>query len=349
MSPFLNPNSSPDLPETKDKILVQSIAYASHKSRRTNPDVPSGYDLQRGQVIVFKHPLDPNKIAVKRIVGIPGDRVQPLPGYSGGSDPVVVQYNHIWVEGDVDNRDKSFDSNWYGPISQNLVLGKVIALLEPWYRPTPIKVEEHKYPAKQRGRVEENVVKDAMTEPDELDRASAFVDGRVQRDLEMIRNNVEGTVLLIQSSPEQRQTALAFLTGARAEMAKNDPKTVEVATELVEVVEEVLVAAGYTRADLRRMGASVADGKKTMKKQPATLPPEQVPEQSPKQPEEGPAQRALREHQERQMRERLEGKGNGLDDSERQLLWKEQARLMSETAEKVKAEAAQRRAGSETG
>jgi signal peptidase I len=352
MSPFFNPNSSPDLPETNDKILVQSLAYASRKSRRTDTGGTQGYNVQRGQIIVFKNPLNPDKIAVKRVVGIPGDRVRPLPGYAGGSDPVVVQYNHIWVEGDVDNRDKSFDSNWYGSISQNLVVGKVVALLEPWYRPTQIKIEEHKYPAKQRGRVEENAVQDAMMEPDQLDRAKAFADGRVQRDLDMIRNNVEGTVLLIQSSPEQRQTALGFLKGAKAEMAKNDPRTLQLATELAEVVEEALVAAGYTRDDLKRWGASVPNGKK-IEEQPASLkvestPPEQIPEPSPKQSEEGPAQRALREHQERQMRERLEGNSNGLDDSERQALWKEQARLMSENAERVKAEAARGRAASQT-
>jgi len=134
-------------------------------------------------------------------------------------------------------------------------------------------------------------------------------------------------------------------------MAKNDPRTLQLATELAEVVEEALVAAGYTRDDLKRWGASVPNGKK-IEEQPASLkvestPPEQIPEPSPKQSEEGPAQRALREHQERQMRERLEGNGNGLDDSERQALWKEQARLMSENAERVKAEAARGRAASQ--
>ncbi len=354
MAPFFNPNASPDLPETKDKILVQSAMYRSRKDAGKTSEVIASTGLRRGQIVVFSTPHDPSRIAVKRIVGIPGDRVQPLAGYGGGDEPVVVQYNHLWVEGDVENRDKSIDSNWYGPISQSLVLGKVISLLEPWYRPTMIKVEEHRYPAKEKGRVEENVVTDAMMAPDEADKIQAFLEGRINTELEMLREDMDGVASLIRGSEAQRKNAYSYYRDAHEEVKRGDPRTLELAKEMKSLFEDALVQAGFDRNNLREEVRKTVDQereelkKQTEKEDPfvqvGTLPDYEMPKGQQKEIQEGPATRALREHLEKQRKERLEGIPNGLDDSDRQIMWKEQDRIMRENAERIQAESAQKRA-----
>ena len=217
MAPFFNPNSDlKDGTERNDIILVRLSRYMGAEKGRTaqGSDQVEGTDLRRGEIVVFRTPHDFTKLSVKRIVGIPGDRIVPLPGYQGGSEAVVVPYNQLWMEGDVDNRDKSMDSNWYGPICQSLVLGKVIALMEPW--PKSINIEEHKSLAKEKGRVQENVVKDAMVDPETLDRSIAYVDGRIDRDREMIENDVDGLVLLIKTDEKQRSRALQYYASTTA-------------------------------------------------------------------------------------------------------------------------------------
>ena len=356
MAPFFNPNASPDMPETKDKILVQSIMYQSRKDTGDASELVPGTGLRRGQIVVFNTPHDPSRIAVKRIVGIPGDRVQPLPGYGGGEEPVVVQYNHLWVEGDVEDRNRSIDSNWYGPICQNLVLGKVVSLLEPWYKPTMIKIEEHKYPARQKGRVEEHVVGDAMMSPDEVHKLEAFAEGTmITTQLEQIAEEMDEMVSSLRGSEQQRRDAYRYYSEAKKEVRRDDPRTLGTAKKMAALFEDALVKAGFDRDNLREEAGRIVDTfeRKQLRKelqqedpftQVETLPDYDIPEAAEKEVEEGPASRALREHLEKQSKERLEGNPNSLDDSERQLMWKEQDRIMRENAERIKAELAQKRA-----
>jgi signal peptidase I len=72
----------------------------------------------RGDVVVLTSPLDPERIAVKRVVGIEGDRVQTRhhPDYPPYPEKwVVVPKGNVWVEGDEGFR--GIDSNVYGPVS----------------------------------------------------------------------------------------------------------------------------------------------------------------------------------------------------------------------------------------
>ncbi|KAK0735791.1 peptidase S24/S26A/S26B/S26C [Apiosordaria backusii] len=96
--------------------------------------------LRRGEVITFRSPTDPDKVVVKRVVGIEGDRIIPkavrVMGEGGPGRKVlypvgmVVPEGHVWVEGD--NADKSRDSNYYGPVSAGLVTGRVAYVLRGW-------------------------------------------------------------------------------------------------------------------------------------------------------------------------------------------------------------------------
>lgn len=81
---------------------------------------------------IHRSPANPENIAIKRVIALPGDRVitrEPCPRPSQ-----IVPFNHVWLEGDADDPRKSLDSNTYGPVSINLITGSVVAVLYPRMR-----------------------------------------------------------------------------------------------------------------------------------------------------------------------------------------------------------------------
>jgi signal peptidase I len=100
---------------------------------------------QRGDVIVFHPPRDPEEEYIKRVIGTPGDKIevaggqvyvngQPIqetyitaqPTYSGSWS---VPENAILVLGD--NRNNSSDSHNWGPVLLNEVIGKAVLVYWP--------------------------------------------------------------------------------------------------------------------------------------------------------------------------------------------------------------------------
>lgn len=74
-------------------------------------------------------PYDSEKLAVKRIIALPGDRVTtrspcPIPTQT-------VPWGHVWVEGETEDTRKTLDSNSYGPVSMSMITGKVAGVLWP--------------------------------------------------------------------------------------------------------------------------------------------------------------------------------------------------------------------------
>ncbi|KAK6512772.1 hypothetical protein TWF506_008939 [Arthrobotrys conoides] len=102
-------------------------------------------DLKRGEIVVYRSPVDPEITAIKRIVGLQGDVVftkKPFP-----LDEVVVPRNHVWVEGDDIH---SHDSNHFGAISAHLIQAKVTHILWPFSR---LGAVEKELPSSTRRRV----------------------------------------------------------------------------------------------------------------------------------------------------------------------------------------------------
>lgn len=112
-------------------LMVDKISYR----------LPFGLNPpERGDVIVFTPPTQPNKDFVKRIIGLPGDTVEitqgevfingdSLPNSFGAQldqssmSPLIVPPDTFFVLGD--NRANSNDSRNWGVLSENAVVGKV--------------------------------------------------------------------------------------------------------------------------------------------------------------------------------------------------------------------------------
>lgn len=78
---------------------------------------------QKGEVIVFRYPLDPTKFFIKRVIGVPGEIV----AFNGTA--VTLGENEYYVLGD--NREESSDSRIWGAVPENLIVGRGLIRLWP--------------------------------------------------------------------------------------------------------------------------------------------------------------------------------------------------------------------------
>lgn len=118
--------------------------------------------IHRGDILVFRRPPledcggPPVSDLVKRVIGLPGDHLYSqgntiyvnghvlnqdwthyaaignTPVGNGKNDPTIVPKNSYFMMGD--NEAASCDSRYWGPISRNLVVGKVILRIWPFSR-----------------------------------------------------------------------------------------------------------------------------------------------------------------------------------------------------------------------
>lgn len=101
---------------------------------------------QRGDIIVFYYPLNPEKRYVKRIIGLPMDHIEVHDGqtYANGyliDEPFLAEkptYTGEWtVDSDSvfvlgDNRNDSSDSKNWGTVPISEIVGKAILVYWPW-------------------------------------------------------------------------------------------------------------------------------------------------------------------------------------------------------------------------
>ncbi len=105
------------------------------------PLAPGG--LQRGEVVVFRSPLDPSLRYVKRVAGLPGDELRFQDGFlrvngrvvpwgAGGYPPgfrlaVRVPEGSFFALGD--HASVSYDSRSFGPVPLERIQGRVLGPL----------------------------------------------------------------------------------------------------------------------------------------------------------------------------------------------------------------------------
>jgi signal peptidase I len=134
-----------------DHLIVNKVVFAPTLSGLERAILPIR-PIQRGDVLVFKNPPDPTHDLIKRVIGLPGERVElhqkhvyidgqllddpwaqflPLPvgahieranDRSTEFGPVTVPADQYFMMGD--NRDNSADSRYWGFMPKDYVKGR---------------------------------------------------------------------------------------------------------------------------------------------------------------------------------------------------------------------------------
>ena len=125
----------------KEYLIIDEISYRFHEPAR-------------GDIVVFRYPRNPEEYFIKRIIGLPGEKVQIKDGftyvynqvnpqgvkleetylpvgdttYGLNEEIITLSANEYYVLGD--NRNSSKDSRSFGPVDKKLITGRV--LLRGW-------------------------------------------------------------------------------------------------------------------------------------------------------------------------------------------------------------------------
>ncbi len=121
--------------DDQERIFINKFVY------RLEP-------IQRGDIVVFRYPRDPSKSYIKRVIGMPGDRIRIDEGrviLNGkileepyvpedfedlrSSPETVVPPQSYFVLGD--HRSMSNDSRDFGPVEQKYISGKAVFVYWP--------------------------------------------------------------------------------------------------------------------------------------------------------------------------------------------------------------------------
>jgi signal peptidase I len=139
-----------------DHILVNKFIYGIKNPFNGNTWIPLK-EPERGDVVVFKYPLNPEQDYIKRVVGVEGDKVEikDKKVYINGEPqkepytifldnktippgvqprdtmgPITVPEDSLFVMGD--NRDNSYDSRFWKFVNLKAVKGKAFIIYWSW-------------------------------------------------------------------------------------------------------------------------------------------------------------------------------------------------------------------------
>lgn len=128
--------------EIGDHIFADKFCYRNAEPKRKD-------------LIIFKYPEDPRRDFIKRVIGLPGEKimVKNKKVYINGKEliepykihtdvspvlqsprddlekPIIISQNHYFVLGD--NRDLSLDSRFWGTVPKELIKGKAFMIYWP--------------------------------------------------------------------------------------------------------------------------------------------------------------------------------------------------------------------------
>ena len=121
--------------EDEDRLFINKLAFRVG-------------DIHRGDVVVFLYPRDQTKSYIKRVIGVPGDRVRIDRGQVYVNDryvpepyvpsrftddrttpPVRLGADEYFVLGD--HRNVASDSRDFGPVKRELIYGKAAFVYWP--------------------------------------------------------------------------------------------------------------------------------------------------------------------------------------------------------------------------
>lgn len=121
--------------EDRDRLFINKFVYHIES-------------IQRGDIVVFHYPRDPQKSYIKRVIALPGDRIR-------------IDHGQVWVNGNAieepyvpeefrdtrsmaemvvpddcyfmmgDHRSISSDSREFGPVERGLIYGKAVFVYWP--------------------------------------------------------------------------------------------------------------------------------------------------------------------------------------------------------------------------
>jgi signal peptidase I len=121
--------------EDRDRLFINKFVYRIAS-------------IDRGDVVVFHYPRDPEKSYIKRIIALPGDRLRIDHGHvwlngklqsesyvplmyedTRSMAEIVVPDDNYFVMGD--HRSISSDSREFGPVERSLIYGKAVFIYWP--------------------------------------------------------------------------------------------------------------------------------------------------------------------------------------------------------------------------
>jgi len=137
-----------------DYIMVNRFVYADQSFGWEAKLLPERA-IRRGDVVVFKYPLEPEVDYIKRVIGLPGDTVEVRQGYVYVNGrrleepyvneayraldfkpvpPTVVYPGHYFVMGD--HRNASHDSRVWGQVPRELIKGRALLIWWSYKEPS---------------------------------------------------------------------------------------------------------------------------------------------------------------------------------------------------------------------
>ncbi|HMP67552.1 MAG TPA: signal peptidase I [Candidatus Paceibacterota bacterium] len=123
--------------ETGQYLIVDKISYKLKKP-------------ERGDVVIFRYPADPSKFFIKRIIGLPGEKIE-IDGKNVSiktmddnvvvlDEPYIEMFRDSFLSTELkdteyfvmgDNRSASLDSRFWGPLGEEFIIGKAFIRLTP--------------------------------------------------------------------------------------------------------------------------------------------------------------------------------------------------------------------------